>query len=313
MKFANLLLIIIIGTISLYAILLIISDFTMLSNKIINFKTQFIPLILLLVPCGWLALYVRWNLLIKNSDIRVPFRKNLEIYLAGFTLSITPGKVGELIRSQILKTKFGIPRTKTASLVLVEKLYDLVGAVATSITGIWLFHEAGYVIMMAFALLIVIFILISSRRFFNKFINWSHRFRIMSNFLQPLSESYEVIRNSTRGKIVILASLLSVAYWLITSLAVYFVLLAFGINLNYLSVVSTFTASLILGAASFIPGGIGVAEGSLVGLFSLQGIAVSSSLILVILIRIFTLWYGVTIGFIALKLSGVFSIKSPSI
>ncbi len=61
-----------------------------------------------------------------------------------------------------------------------------------------------------------------------------------------------------------------------------------------------------------MPGGFGVAEGSLVGLFSLQGIGVSTALILVILIRIFTLWYGVAVGFIALKTSGVLSLKTSS-
>lgn len=312
MKFNNLFLIIILGAIVLYAFFLVFSDYTTLSTKIIKFKTEFLPIILLLVPCGWIMLYLRWNLLLKNSGIEIPHRKNLEIYLAGFTLSITPGKVGELLRSQMLKTKFDIPRTKTASLVLVEKFYDLLGAVAISLFGIWLFHEAGYVIIGAFGLLLLLFVLISSRTLFDNFLRWFGKFTIMSKFLLPLSESYEVIRNSTRGKVALFSSLLSVSYWLITSLAVYFVLSAFGITINYLNVVSTFTASLILGAASFIPGGIGVAEGSLVGLFSLQGIGVSTALILVILIRIFTLWYGVAVGFIALKTSGVLSLKTSS-
>lgn len=312
MKFNNLFLIIIVGVIGLYAFFLILSDYTTLSTKIIKFKTELLPIILLLVPCGWIMLYIRWNLLLKNSDIEIPGRKNLEIYLAGFMLSITPGKVGELLRSQMLKTKFDIPRTKTTSLVLVEKLYDLLGAVAISLSGIWLFHEAGYVIIAALVLLAFLFILISSRILFDNFLKWFGKFKIMSKFLLPLSESYEVIRNSTRGKVALFSSLLSISYWLTTSLAVYFVLLAFGITINYLNVVSTFTASLILGAASFIPGGIGVAEGSLVGLFSLQGIEVSTALILVILIRIFTLWYGVAVGFIALKTSGVLSLKTSS-
>lgn len=311
MKYDNRFLLAIIAAIAMYVIFLMILDLKILTAEIINFKIEFLPIILSLIPCGWMALYARWSLLLRSVDVHVPFRKNIEIYFTGFALSITPGKVGDLIKSHLLKTKFNIPRTKTAPLVLVEKLYDLVGAVAASIAAIWLFSAAAYVIIAASIMLIFLFVVISYRNIFNRSLVWFGRIKLISKFLQPLADSYEVIRLSTRRKIILFASLLSVFYWLITSLAVYYVLLAFGIDtMNYLNVVSTFTASLILGAASFIPGGIGVAEGSLVGLFSLQGIKVSSALILVILIRVFTLWYGAAVGFIALKLSGGFSIKS---
>ena len=71
-----------------------------------------------------------------------------------------------------------------------------------------------------------------------------------------------------------------------------------------MNVISIYSSSLILGAASFIPGGIGVTEGSIAGLLTLNGVDISIAFVLGILIRIFTLWYGVLIGFIALKISG---------
>ena len=69
-------------------------------------------------------------------------------------------------------------------------------------------------------------------------------------------------------------------------------------------VIPTYTTSLMLGFLSFIPMGLGVVEGSLASFFSLQGIEVSLSLALVVIIRLFTRWYGVAVGFVALKLSG---------
>ena len=54
----------------------------------------------------------------------------------------------------------------------------------------------------------------------------------------------------------------------------------------------------------FRSGGVGVAEGSIAGLLNLSGINLSVALALGILIRIFTLWYGVVAGFVALKISG---------
>jgi uncharacterized protein (TIRG00374 family) len=85
----------------------------------------------------------------------------------------------------------------------------------------------------------------------------------------------------------------------------FFVLKAVGVNtLEPIKVVSIYSSSLIIGAASFIPGGVGVAEGSIAGLLSLSGIDISVAIALGMLIRIFTLWYAILVGFVALKING---------
>ena len=78
----------------------------------------------------------------------------------------------------------------------------------------------------------------------------------------------------------------------------------FGIStIDLLSTISSYSSSLIVGALSFIPGGLGVAEGSLIGLFSLQNIDFSEAIVIVVLIRFFTLWFSTIVGFVALKTS----------
>jgi uncharacterized membrane protein YbhN (UPF0104 family) len=52
-----------------------------------------------------------------------------------------------------------------------------------------------------------------------------------------------------------------------------------------------------------LPAGIGVTEGSFGGLLSLLEIEISFALALAIVVRLFTLWFGVAVGFISLKLS----------
>ena len=314
MKFRNRFLIMMIVAISIYAIFLMLSDFNSIAGKITHFKIQFLPIILVLVPCSWLALLARWILLLRNINVIIPFRENLKIYFAGYALAITPGKFGELVKSQLMKTKFDTPHTTTAPLVLIERLYDLVGAVAVSFVVVWTLGIGSYVILAASTVLVFAFLIISSHKIFERFLNLFGKIRFASKLIKPFYESYEIIRSSSRGKIVFLASSCTVIYWFLESLGVYFILLAFGIDsIHYLNVVSTYVSSLILGAFSFIPGGIGVTEGSLAGLLSLQGIEISNVFALVVLIRIFTLWYSVSVGFVALKLSGGFSIQSKTI
>ena len=67
MKFNKQLLVIIVASIIVYSVFLILSDFNKLSEKILDFKIEFLPIILPLVSFGWLALYFRWTILLKNS------------------------------------------------------------------------------------------------------------------------------------------------------------------------------------------------------------------------------------------------------
>tara|TARA_B100000678_G_scaffold288140_1_gene296013 strand:- start:221 stop:1165 length:945 start_codon:yes stop_codon:yes gene_type:complete len=313
MKLDNRIYVVIIATISLYFIFLVISDLGEVYAQLNKMDTNYLPIILLLIPLCWIVLFTRWNLLLKNSNVYVPVKDNLKIYLSGFALSITPGKVGELIKSQLLKNKFGIPREKTAPIVLVEQLYNIIGIIGVSILGLWYFEFGAHIILIAASLLVIILILISSKRLFEKFLTLLSRIKFLSQYTSAFSNSYDVLRKSTRGWVVVYASALSIAFWLIESVIAYFVLLSFGVNhIEFLSVITTYTSSIILGVASFLPLGIGVVEGSLAGFFTLQGVDVSVALTLVIFIRIFTRWIAVSVGFVSLKLSGGFSLNAQS-
>jgi len=184
-------------------------------------------------------------------------------------------------------------------------LYILIGLIFISFCGIWFFELGAYVIGFFTAVLIFAFIFISSKKAFNKLIVVLGKSKFTSKFVESLSSSYDVIKKSTRGPIVFYASGLTVIFWLLEALSVYFVLLSFGIeSIEFLKVIPIYATSLMLGFLSFLPMGLGVVEGSLAGFFSLQGIEASLALTIVIIIRIFTRWYGVIVGFFALKLSG---------
>jgi len=313
MKFNKKFLIILIGSIVVYSLFLILSDFSKLSEEILDFEIMYLPLILILVPLGWLALYFRWTILVKNSGYILPHKKNFQIFLSGFPLSITPGKVGELLKCELLKENFNIPRKITAPIILVERLYNAVGIVIISSLGIWYFDFSGTVILIASCALIGIFIALRSKSLFSSLINKTSKIKYLSKFSDSFSDSYEVINHSIKPKIFIISSLLSAIYWILESVAVYFVFKSFGIDfLELYNVVLAYTSSIILGVASFVPGGIGVSEGTLISLLSIHGLSLSTAITLTLFIRMFTLWYSVFVGFIALKFAGAFSMKSAN-
>ena len=308
MKLDNKIIPILVATIGIYALFLLISDYNVISEKISNFKINYLPLILFFVSASWIPLIIKWHFLLKNSEVNIPLTKSIAVWFAGVAFEITPGHVGVLMKSQILKTSFNISRTKTVPIIIVEKAYELIGAILASVIGIIVLGMEFYLIIIAISGLIVIFFFMYHKPASELFFNRITKLKFFSKYVENISEFYEIVKKSTNVKVATICILLALTYWFTVSAAAYYTLIAFDVNiLDYLKVLAIYTTSSLLGAISFIPGGIGVTEGSITGLFTLNGIDVSTALILSVMVRILTLWYSVSVGFIALKFTGAFS------
>jgi len=315
-------LIVIIAIVAFYAIFLIYSDLNLVKDRLGEFKIEFLPQIIGLVVLGWFIIFYRWILLLRHSEIVIPTSQNFCIFMAGFALSIIPGKVGELIKSQLLKTKYDISRAKTGPIIILEQLYNLIGIVTVSCIGLALmlifniqfFEISNYVIIGAAVALIFILAILNSRKTFEKIFLKFAKSKFISKYELSFETSYDILKNSLRGKILFTSTILSALFWITEAIIVYSVLLAFDIDLlEFTTIIATYTSSILLGVVSFLPMGIGVTEGTLAGFFTLQGIDISLALTIVVFIRIFTRWIGVGLGFILLKLTGGLSTDNQNI
>tara|TARA_Y100001936_G_C16051747_1_gene658270 strand:+ start:616 stop:1569 length:954 start_codon:yes stop_codon:yes gene_type:complete len=311
MKFDNRLYLIIIATIILYITFLIISDLNTIYNEILKINLSYLPVILILGPISWFILFLRWHLLLQNSNINIPVKDNFKIFLVGYAMSATPGKIGELIKVQLLNSKYTIPKKNSAPIVIAEQFYNLLGILFIAIMGIFYFEFSIYAVISIGIGSSLIFGLINSKKFFEKTINLLSTKKIFKKYTESLIESHVVLKNSIKGKIFVTSSVLSISFWLIESLIAYLILQSFGVfDIEFLTLSATYTTSIIIGVISFLPMGVGVVEGSLAGFLSFHGIEISLALTLVIFIRIFTRWYGVTVGLITMKFIGAFSLNN---
>ena len=203
-----------------------------------------------------------------------------------------------------LKNKFNIPRSKTAPLVIVERFYDFFAIAIISLFGILVFEYSIYIFTILAIGIIIFLTITSSEKLFLKFLQKIEKIKFLRNFSSELPKSFTIIQKSTRGKIFPLSIILSVIFWILDSIIAYLTLLAFGIDIiDYFVLMSIYTSSIILGVISFLPLGIGVVEGSLVGFLSLNGIEFPLATAIVVFIRFFTRWIGVMAGFLGLKFS----------
>jgi len=303
MKLFSKVILIVVISILIYVSFLIISDINLISKEFANFQYEYLPLILVLISSGFFSLILRWNLLLKKSGIDIPNTSSILIFMSGVSLSIVPGKAGELIKSELLKIKFDIPRSKSASIIIIDQIYNGIGLIITSLFGLYYF-DLGIYIVIGFSILVgSIFLFLSSNTLFKKFSIIFLKIKFLNRFIDNISESQLVIKNLLTGKFVASLIFLSTLFWIFISTAVYFIILAFQIDVfDIFTIWSMYSSSIMLGFVSFLPIGIGVVEGSFAGFMAYRGIDISIALTLIIIIRLIVEWLPISAGFICLKL-----------
>jgi len=101
---------------------------------------------------------------LRCLNLRVPRGQSFLIFLSGLMLSVTPAKLGELLKSGLLKESYDIPLTTSAPIIFADRFTDFIALVLLTLFGVIGFgHGAGIVIVVSIVL-VVIFAYLTSRR-----------------------------------------------------------------------------------------------------------------------------------------------------
>lgn len=258
-----------------------------------------ILMILGLSLVNYLLRFVRWQMYLTALKHHVAIKSSAIIYLAGFSLTTTPGKAGELLRGVFLK-KFGVSYTNSTAAFLSERLSDLFAIIVLALLGVQLHQYGQFVIIGAVAVGICLLLLVFS----NVLSPLQQKLSAQSNRLAQLISRVLTLLSKARvchtPSLIIIASLLSLLAWSAEAYAFYLVLKWMGFNVAIPFAFSVYALSMLAGALSFMPGGLGGAEVVMAGLLILAGMAESQAIAATVIIRLATLWFAVALGAIAL-------------
>src|SRR6516165_7855940 len=71
-----------------------------------------------LAAANYLVRFVRWDLYLRRLHIVVPRPRSFGIFLAGFALTATPGKMGEVLKSYLLREAYAVPIATSAPILI---------------------------------------------------------------------------------------------------------------------------------------------------------------------------------------------------
>ncbi len=287
-----------------YVVFVGYSDFGKFYSSITHFKFEFLPVIFLLSTSAMIIKGFRQHILFKKIGINLSSKNNMLLYFSGLSMIITPGSSGEVIKSYFLKIKEGHSISKTFPITFLERFHDLLATV--TIIGFFLFfqnfREVTILIGIIGFFLIISYLAIRVRKLFKSITTLLLKVPKMHRFIDDISESYEVFYSLTTKKIMIKSWLLSVLAWAVDMFTIYVIFIAFNMKFNIIFTTIITYSSVLFGAVSFLPAGIGITEISLVGFLSRSGIELSLVSSLIIIIRLVGTWYPTVLGFITTRM-----------
>ena len=116
------------------------ADAPRLAAALAAFQWQWLPLALAVTLANYVLSFARWHYYLRVIGVtNVPPRDSFLIFLSGFSLTMTPGKLGEVLKSFLLKARYGTPVSYSASIVVAERLTDVLGMVLLAAIGLGLY------------------------------------------------------------------------------------------------------------------------------------------------------------------------------
>ena len=282
------------------------ADFDALLAALEAFDAAVFVAALALATGNYALRYLRWQYYLRRIGVDVPHAESAAVFLAGFVMSVTPGKLGEVFKSLLLYESRGVSIAKTAPVVFAERLTDLIALVALTALGSLAF-EQGVEIAIAGAILAGFVVLASAWRPLGEvLLRIASRLPLLGRIEPRLREAYESLYALSRPAPLGIATGLATVSWGLECAALWLLLRALpGGGLEWDASAFAYASSTIAGALAMMPGGLGITEAGMTGLIVALGdgrIDAASASAATMLTRLATLWWAVLVGAVALTL-----------
>jgi uncharacterized membrane protein YbhN (UPF0104 family) len=249
---------------------------------------------------------LRWHCFQRRLGIEVPLGRTALYYFAGFAMTTTPGKVGEALRLWLLERCHGLRYERTAPLLIGDRIGDAVSNVLLCLIGLSAFgaYYATGTLFAAGAMLAVLVLLLRPEWALRMILGlhgvaggrWPRLFGGIRTILRKTARLFD-------PRLFALATLLGTLGWFCECLAFHWLLVDMGTHLSLQQTIFIFAFSMLIGAASMLPGGLGGTEATMFALFTLVGVAPETAFAATVIIRLTTLWFAVLLGFLALPVA----------
>ncbi|MCD4707419.1 MAG: flippase-like domain-containing protein [Candidatus Sabulitectum sp.] len=281
----------------LYTILVLHSDIQKVISAADSINLRWIPLFLLLPLINYGIRFIKWQYFLRRINEKVPVKESFLVFIAGFSMTVSPGKMGELLKCSLLKSRRGIPIEKTSPIVVAERLTDLISMVLLALIGAFLVKSrialpaaAAGAVFVAMAMFVLM-----NRWAWNLFSKIAHKIP----FLEKRNHLFDDFRDAAMilldAKSLAVSVPIGMVSWGIEAFVLCVVAASMGYSLPAGVALLSHAAGSVAGAISMIPGGLGLTELTIDGILC-DYLPAATATVTTLLMRFATLWFSVLLG-----------------
>ncbi|MFT6072037.1 MAG: hypothetical protein ACJARD_001321 [Alphaproteobacteria bacterium] len=257
-------------------------------------------IVLLLSGANYGLRFSRWHFYIHQTHPhKIGLMRHFIIYLSGFALTTTPAKAGEVIRGIFLK-KYQIPFKTTLACFLSERISDLIAVLILCLIGYGYNTSYFYIMVIGCIMVLACVATIQSPHYL---IVLRDRFSPTFMMHKALDYIHSILLETKiyhAPKIFIHSLILSIISWYAEAYGLYYVLMLLGHDISHFQAIFIYGISMLIGAISFVPAGIGSSEAVMIALLVSIGVPIAIATAITLFVRMATLWFAVVIGLICL-------------
>jgi uncharacterized protein (TIRG00374 family) len=291
--------------IAVYGAFALYTGLSRMGESLASYEWSTFAAALALASGNYLIRFLKWQYYLRRLGVAgVGALDSLLVFLSGFVLTVTPGKVGEVFKSAVLWKTHDVPVARTAPIVVAERLTDAIGVIVLIVLGSTAFAGGLGWVLAGTAAVALGMVAIVWERPIHALLARLERSRGRFAALSPkLREAYASLRVVAGPAALLVPTFLSVLAWAAEGVAMWVILQGFHADVPLGRAMFFYSTATLAGALVPLPGGLGVVEGVIrEQLVRVSHVADGPATAAMMLIRFATLWWAVLVGFGALAL-----------
>ena len=281
----------------LYAVMIFISGTEDIKPALEKVRIPALALIFSLSLANYFIRFIRWNMYSKKLGHYLPVTKHILYYFSGFSLTTTPGKAGEAIRHIYLKPH-GVPLRHSLAALFAERLSDLMAMCLLAGLATVHFSEYRSVELIIAICIFSLILLLQSRKAIDN-VHQKLSGIAGARFHSLLEKVFKLLHSSSsllQSRILFSGLVMGVLSWGCEGFAFYYLLQVLEIPVSLWLGIGIYAISVLIGALSFLPGGLGGTEAVMGLLLVAVGASPADAILATLICRLATLWFAVVLG-----------------
>ncbi|HUX93603.1 MAG TPA: lysylphosphatidylglycerol synthase transmembrane domain-containing protein [Ignavibacteriaceae bacterium] len=267
-----------------------------------TFNWFLIPLLSLLSLLNYFLRFLKWDYYLSIVKVKIKRIDSFFIFMSNLIMAVTPGKMGELLKSYLVKEISGTPVSKTFPIIFVERITDFVSLIFITLIGAYLYNFGREIILGVGIFFLLVCITLSNKKIALPFLQLLEKVKFLEKHLKSIHTAYESSYSMLQPLPLLYMTVLGIFSWSLECFAYYLILINFHLQVSFLWAAFSYGFAIIVGALSMLPGGLGITEGSLTFMLIRKNISKDIAVASTFIIRAVTLWFAVLVGIISVTI-----------